>query len=135
MTLLDGAPHLLVFTLAIVLDVVIGEPPNRWHPVVWMGRLISTLVRLAPKTGAMAQFVFGSCIALVVPSLFAAATLVLMRAIASWPLLGVFCQALLLKTTFSIRALGAAAAQVRDALNAGDVDRARAALLSSTLGS
>ncbi|TWU15294.1 adenosylcobinamide-phosphate synthase CbiB [Allorhodopirellula heiligendammensis] len=30
-----------VILIAVTLDVAFGEPPNRWHPVAWMGSLIS----------------------------------------------------------------------------------------------
>jgi adenosylcobinamide-phosphate synthase len=39
----DGA-SLSVFAaallLALLVDIVLGEPPSRWHPVVWMGRYL-----------------------------------------------------------------------------------------------
>lgn len=47
-----GAQWLLlacVPALALTIDRVLGEPPPRWHPVVWMGRALHALgERLAP---------------------------------------------------------------------------------------
>lgn len=38
--------------LAIVIDRVLGEPPVRWHPVVWIGRWLSWAGdMLAPRVG------------------------------------------------------------------------------------
>jgi len=45
--------------LAIGIDLLLGEPPNRWHPVVWMGRLIAALQRRAPRRGRMLAFLYG----------------------------------------------------------------------------
>ena len=30
-----------VIALAVVLDFQFGDPPNRWHPVAWMGTLLT----------------------------------------------------------------------------------------------
>jgi adenosylcobinamide-phosphate synthase len=38
--------------LAFALDRWLGEPPVRWHPVVWMGRYLESAgQRIAPRTG------------------------------------------------------------------------------------
>ena len=29
--------------LALIIDLILGEPPNRFHPVVWIGRTIGYL--------------------------------------------------------------------------------------------
>ncbi|MBI2287809.1 MAG: cobalamin biosynthesis protein, partial [Chloroflexi bacterium] len=36
---------LLILVLAVALDLTIGEPPRAIHPVVWMGKVVSFLVR------------------------------------------------------------------------------------------
>ena len=39
--------------LALAADRLLGEPPARWHPVVWMGRYLGWAgARLAPRAGA-----------------------------------------------------------------------------------
>ena len=39
--------------LALAIDRLLGEPPVRWHPVVWMGRWLAWAgARLAPAVGA-----------------------------------------------------------------------------------
>lgn len=39
--------------LALAIDRWLGEPPARWHPVVWMGRYLDWVgKRIAPATGA-----------------------------------------------------------------------------------
>src|SRR3989304_6116010 len=39
--------------LAVGLDLVAGEPPDRWHPVAWIGRALGAIERrLAPRTVA-----------------------------------------------------------------------------------
>src|SRR5271168_2775065 len=38
---------LIPLYLALLLDLALGDPPNRYHPVAWMGSLILALRRLA----------------------------------------------------------------------------------------
>ncbi len=57
-----GLPTLIfsiALLLALVIDHYLGEPPVRWHPVVWMGRylawagrLLQRLSRQAPENAA-----------------------------------------------------------------------------------
>ena len=63
--------HLLILVLAIVLDMLVGDPDWIWrkvpHPVVWFGQVISTLDRYLnrirddrqtrKKFGALAVFI------------------------------------------------------------------------------
>ena len=39
-----------IFLLAVAFDLIIGEPPTKIHPVVWIGKLISFLkIRARPR--------------------------------------------------------------------------------------
>lgn len=38
-----------VLLLALIFDVLLGEPPRRVHPVVWMGSAIEVMKRLLGK--------------------------------------------------------------------------------------
>ncbi len=40
-----GLLRVAVLAAAVVLDIVVGDPPNRWHPVAWLGALIATARR------------------------------------------------------------------------------------------
>ena len=41
--------HAAMLLAALALDLVLGEPPAAAHPVVWIGKLVSALERLAPR--------------------------------------------------------------------------------------
>lgn len=124
------APSLAAFAFALVLDVLCGEPPNAVHPVAWMGKTASLLLRLAPRQGAALPFLFGVLITFAIPAGFAVASAGLLLATARWPLVELVAATLLLKPMFALRALGRAAARVRDALAAGQIERARQDLRS-----
>ncbi len=118
-----------VLLLALVIDRILGEPPEAFHPVVWMGKLITLLGRLLPVKSKAASLLTGAGIALFVPALcgsiawLAALGLRELGTIAY--LLG---GALLLKTTFSVKELGRAAQITQRFLEAGDLDTARRSL-------
>jgi len=40
---------LFILLLALVIDILFGEPPRVIHPVIWMGKVISFWQRLAPS--------------------------------------------------------------------------------------
>lgn len=126
-------PHSWPLALATVLlagalDVVLGEPPPSLHPVVWMGRLIGALEARRPRGRSWAELAYGVLIVLVVTGACAAiglALVVVLQWLPWW--LALPLGAAVLKTTFSLRGLVAAANDVRRAL-ATDLGRARAGL-------
>ncbi|MEO8117966.1 MAG: adenosylcobinamide-phosphate synthase CbiB [Rhodoferax sp.] len=53
-----GLPTLifpLALLLALVIDHYLGEPPARWHPVVWMGRYLDWAGRLLHRLSRQTQ--------------------------------------------------------------------------------
>ncbi len=118
----------LALALAFALDAAAGEFPAPVHPVVWMGRAIGALERGAPRAGGRAQLAYGAAIALAVPAIFGGAAAALVALAASWPAARLVVAVLLLKSTFAVRALGRAAAEVRCALEGRDLAAARSRL-------
>ncbi len=115
---------------ALLLDLVFGEPPNRFHPVAWLGSLIATLERIAPKEGALRRFVFGAAIAIAVPALAAIAGEAVLSACGSSEAARFLLTAVVLKSTLSVRALDEAADAVAVPLQRADLPSAREALRS-----
>lgn len=119
------APDLVVLALALVLELLVGEPANALHPVAWIGTTASAVLRLAPGQGPRRQFAFGVLVTLLVACGFAAASLFILDAVAGSPIAKVVVAGVMLKSMFAIRALGRAALDVRRGLAAGDLSRAR----------
>ena len=65
----------LVLILALLLDLALGEPPNRLHPTVWIGNTVALAERIAPapQASTVAQLAFGAGMALLIPAAWAAA--------------------------------------------------------------
>ena len=123
--------------LAVALDLVLGEPPNRFHPVAWIGRALSWAARPAhgpwPPDGgrrrrAWPLVLAGGVAVAAVTAVAAGAAAVVGLAVDSAGPAGVLLEAVALKGAFSLRALRAAALSVRDALIAGELAGARRAL-------
>jgi len=117
-----------VLLLALVLDLALGEPSNRWHPVAWTGRALAVGRRAFAGADRPALLLGGALIVLSVVALAAGAVLLLERLLEPWPLARLTVDACLLKAALSVRALFEAVLRVRAALTRGDLVGARAAL-------
>ncbi len=115
----------MILGLAALLDLILGEPGNLWHPVAWVGRGLQWGGKQAPFHGRLALLLTGALL-LVGSSLFVAT---LVRTLVRWAIgigwLGILFQAWLLKCTFSLRGLVEAAREVKRALALGSVEEAR----------
>ena len=122
--------NVLVLLLAVALDRLMPEPPSRVHPVVWMGRLITVMERQAPRQPVPA-FLFGCVIVVIVVGGTTALAWFAMAALAPIsPVAYVLGGAFLLRTTFTVQGLSAAAGRTRHALTSGSLDDARESLQS-----
>jgi len=111
---------------ALLLDLVFGDPPNRFHPTAWMGSLIAFLSRFRPHKRPTAEMLSGGALLLFglllvggIGALFAWLFAFLPEPL-NW-----LATALVLKTTFSLRGLDRAAGEVQAALEAGNLAEAR----------
>ncbi len=95
---------LAIFLLAAFIDILLGEPPSRIHPVVWIGNLISSLRAraLARERPTRLQ---GFILALTVIIATTLAGHLLVRIAGHFPILGILVAAYLLKSTFAMRCL------------------------------
>jgi adenosylcobinamide-phosphate synthase len=91
---------LVVFLLAVAYDLLLGEPPARIHPVVWIGRLIAYLRARARPSRALG---LGLAIIVIVTTVLAGRLLV--WALSPVPFLPILASAYLLKSTFAMRCL------------------------------
>jgi adenosylcobinamide-phosphate synthase len=114
--------------IALLLDCLYGEYPAAPHPVVWVGKLISLFLKAAPAKGWWAQLIFGTSLALIVPAIAAAVAIVALRLAPVLGPLQLLVGAFILKASFALRELGAAAERVRCPVVLGDLPRAREAL-------
>ncbi len=112
-----------VLLLALVLDRLLGEPPDRFHPTAWMGRLIGFL--MGHPLGN--RYVWGVFMFLVVAQVFSGVALAVMQSIPEG-VPAVVAGTVILKLQFSWRGLGDSARDVAEAVGRGDLMGARDAL-------
>ncbi len=121
----SGPDDLAILALAVLLDLVLGEPPTWAHPTVWMGRQISFVEKWSPKKG-IASLLTGLSIAITLPAAWGAGAYFLSLWLQSFhPIVYILVGAALLKSTFSVRLLHKEAALVRSHLDRGDMDQVR----------
>jgi adenosylcobinamide-phosphate synthase len=111
--------------VALILDALVGEPPESLHPTVWMGRVISAFEERAVELkGRFTRLLAGIVLAAALPTgVYLSVRRVL--ALAPRPLRRVLGAALI-STSLSMRGLAAAAGVVERELRRGDLERARA---------
>ena len=98
-----------------------GEPPERLHPVVWMGWLLTRVEVGAPRREC-ARLLYGAAAATALPLAWGIAGRLIEKH-APWPL-----QVVVLKSAFAGKSLHTAARRVENSLADGDLARARADL-------
>ena len=118
---------MFVGAAALAIDTAFGEPPAQVHPVVGMGSLLAAVRRRSRADTPSGQLAEGAAGLTVVVAGAALAAWAAERALHRLPrgaaLLG---EAAALSTLLALRGLVEAVQGVRDALDAGDLDAARA---------
>lgn len=115
-----------VIVLALILDKLLGDPPNHYHPVGWMGQAIGLAQQLAPRRGRAVPLLYGGLVS--IGGALTAAELARLWSELSNRLPVPLCwllEASALKMTISPAGLDRAAHEVEAALLAGDLPEAR----------
>lgn len=114
--------------MAVALDLALGEPPNRAHPVAWLGAALAAGGRALRRGGPVALLLGGALTALGAATLAGLAGYLVDAMAARLGPAGVLLESLALACLLSLRALVAAARSVMAALAAGDLAAAGAAV-------
>jgi adenosylcobinamide-phosphate synthase len=113
---------------ALALDLAFGDPPNRWHPVAWLGRVIATARRRLAHGSPPWLLVVGGGVTIGVAIIAAASGIFVVRLASSLGVAGTVLEAMALSCCLSVRGLWRAAAEVATHLERDDLTGARAAL-------
>ena len=117
---------LCLLALALILDFTLGDPPDTFHLVAWMGRVISFLERRNLSRGTSFQLAYGVMIALATVTLFAVPAYFLLSYLKGVSFIAyVIVGALLLKLAFSFRGLRRTALKIKGLLVDEKLDEAR----------
>lgn len=119
--------RLTILILAVLLDLLIGDPRVPYHPVALVGRMISRWERLLYREDAPAwrQRLAGVCFALVNVLLVVFIVCLGLRALEKIPALYLAGSVFLLWSTITVRSLDRAGREIFAFLKEGDLARAR----------
>jgi adenosylcobinamide-phosphate synthase len=122
---------IFILTGALVIDLLLGEPPLFIHPVVWMGRFTSVWEKVGLNRKPAVQFIFGTIMTLFTIGLFAVPCYFLMAYLKEWNYAVYIVAGLVLfKITFSLKELLKAAKRIKKALEDKQLAQARYGLRS-----
>ena len=117
---------LWLLALALIFDFALGEPPDTFHPVAWMGRFISFLEKRGLSRPSSSHFAYGIMITVAVVALFAVPAYFLLAYLKGVNFVAyLIVGALLLNLTFSFRGLRTTALKIRSLLLDDKLDKAR----------
>ncbi len=132
-------PSIVVF--AIILDLLFGDPQNKYHPTVWVGKLIGKIVPIARTNNPKNEKLNGtilviSIVTLVVASIFSFSSILKYIENLDMPqiskivflIFSVIISAILLKTTIAIKGMEYHASKIMESLSRNDLEDARTKL-------
>ena len=120
-------PHdMIVLALAVALDITFRQLPSRLHPTAWIGHTIALATRRTPAS-PRASLIHGAVVVLAIAGGWAAAAFFAAQGLRGvHDLAYILVGAATLSTTFAVKMLHRSAFRVRDLLDSGDLDAARA---------
>ncbi|MBG7617740.1 MAG: cobalamin biosynthesis protein CobD, partial [Chloroflexi bacterium] len=117
---------ILMLLLAVTLDFLFGDPPNAFHPVAWMGKVIALLEKPGLKFRPVWQFLYGMDLTILVVALFTIPTWLLLDYLEDYNSIAfVIVGGILLKSTFSYTTLRKVALKIKCLLDKDKLDEAR----------
>ena len=117
---------LFIFSMAIIIDFIFGDPPDAVHPVAWMGRVVSLLRKVVKSQQHLVQFVYGMAIVLFVMGLFAVPVYFGLQYLSTYNTVAyIVAGAVILKLSFSVKGLRRAALVTKGHLMQNRLDEAR----------
>jgi adenosylcobinamide-phosphate synthase len=120
-----------IIGFAILIDLILGDPKNRYHPTAWIGTFIAKLTTITKNQNSTFEKIGGtimiitisSVVVLLLSGLNFGISLISVDYISL--ILSIVIGALLLKTTIAIRGMEKHAISVLDSLESNDLDLAR----------
>ena len=122
---------IVIIGFAICLDLIFGDPKNRYHPTAWIGNIISKMTLLTKNTDPKIEKLLGTFIILIPVSIVTGLLLILDLGISlistDWItiVVSILVGIILFKTTIAIRGMERYSLAVVDSLENDNLDSAR----------
>ena len=122
---------ILIIGMAIFLDLLFGDPKNKYHPTAWIGRFIAILTPIAKNQNTMIEKA-GGILIITITSIIVISLLFILNLGMSMItfdvisiVVSVIVGGLLLKTTIAIRGMERHAKSVLESLDEDNLEKAR----------
>ncbi|MGG3470676.1 adenosylcobinamide-phosphate synthase CbiB [Neobacillus pocheonensis] len=116
--------HLVSITIAYMLDLLIGDPPNWPHPVRWIGRMIAFLEKRW-NTGEHKKLKGVVMLLFILFLVFLVALALVIIGYKIHPYVGIFVESVMITSTIAQKSLKEASLDVYHPLNKGNLEEAR----------
>ena len=122
---------ILIVTFAVILDLLVGDPKNKFHPTSWIGSSIAKLVPIIQNKSPQREKLGGIILVILLTTLVTTLLVFLDVAIQNIPfdfigiVVSVIVGMILLKTTIAIRGMEKHAMAVMESIERNDLDAAR----------
>ncbi|MBM2852866.1 MAG: cobalamin biosynthesis protein [Candidatus Nitrosotenuis sp.] len=124
-------PILIVFS-ALVIDLVFGDPKNKFHPTAWVGTIIARLVPFAKNQSQTKEKIGGVLVTVFVAALVAGLLFsydyIMKTSDIVLTVIAILIGSLLLKTTIAIKGLEKHGNLVMESLSKNNLEEARSRL-------
>ncbi|MEM3522092.1 MAG: cobalamin biosynthesis protein [Candidatus Bathyarchaeia archaeon] len=103
---IHGLQSFIILFLALLIDIIFGEPPEKLHPTVWIGKTIKFLENRLKHKNPLIEKIYGAFLAIFVVSIFSITSHFLLKFLVYLsPIAYIVISAMLLKTTFAIKSM------------------------------
>ena len=122
---------ILIVISAVILDLLVGDPKNKFHPTSWIGSLIAKLVPIIQNKSPQREKLGGIILVILLTTLVTTLLVFLDVAIQNiaFDFIGIVVSVIvgmiLLKTTIAIRGMEKHAMAVMESIERNDLDAAR----------
>jgi adenosylcobinamide-phosphate synthase len=117
---------ILILTIALAIDLTLGDPPNAGHPVAWMGKVISWLAKVRLPNHPAIQFIYGIAITILILAISIIPIYLLLHYVKPFNFAAyIIIAGILLKFTFTISGLRRAALKISQLLKSDNQENAR----------
>jgi adenosylcobinamide-phosphate synthase len=118
---------LIILFLAVLIDLTLGEPPDKFHPTVWIGKTISYLKPKIKSKNPKVERLNGILLGLSVITIFVVPIHLLLSFTKQYigQVVYIFTAAILLKLTFAIKCMEQYTIQIAKALKESNISKAK----------
>ncbi|RLE49743.1 MAG: cobalamin biosynthesis protein [Candidatus Methanomethylicota archaeon] len=118
----------LIIVLSLIIDIAVNDPPNRYHPTAWLGKVISALTPKFKADSSKIEKANGVLLAIVTIAIYATPIYLLVSLCHFNYFLEIVVAALALKITFALKCMDKHVRPIATHLQHNDISSARQAV-------